>query len=83
MVSWTADGKSIFTYTDHSLPVKIYKINVSTGERILFKEILPPDPAGFHGLSSVIFSDDEKSYAYSYFVVLGTLYSMENLIEDP
>jgi hypothetical protein len=27
--------------------------------------------------------NDEKSYAYSYFVVvLGTLYSMESLIED-
>ncbi len=76
---WNRDGKSVFAIATQVLPLRIYKVDVTNGSRSLFKEIVPPDPAGFWRFSNWIVSDDEKAYAYSYTVVYSTLYSIQNL----
>ncbi len=77
-IRWSRDAKSIFVRTLFSIPAKVYKVEVSSGKRSLFKEITVSDPAGFVAFTSIIISDDEQAYAYSYRRGLGALFLIEN-----
>jgi len=80
VVQWSADGTAIFAFTRGDLPSKIFRIDVATGERKLWKELAPSDPTGVEGLTAVRMSRDENSYAYSYAQRLNDLYVVEGLI---
>ena len=80
IIQWSADGAAIFAFTRGELPSKIYRIEVGTGERKLWKELSPSDPTGVEGLTAVRMSRDENSYAYSYSQRLNDLYVVEGLL---
>lgn len=44
-ISWSADNQAIFT-VQRGMPVKVFRINLMTGRRELWKELMHPDPAG-------------------------------------
>ncbi len=54
-------------------------MNAATGERALWKEVSPPDPAGVFGVDPIRLTPDGKSSVYSYRRVLMDLYLMEGL----
>ena len=45
-VQWTADGRSLFVYRIGDVPARIFRLDLSTGRRELWKELIPPDLAG-------------------------------------
>ena len=53
-------------------------MDLTSGNRELFKKIGPSDPAGVL-LVDAVFTPDGKSYAYSYFNALSQLYLVEGL----
>ena len=57
---------------------KIYRLNVNTGKRILWKEIPVADPAGF-SFYSLLLTPDGKSYFYTYSRELSTLFLVDGL----
>jgi hypothetical protein len=59
------------------MPAHVFVLDVATGRRTLWKDILPPDPAGILGLWPILITPDGKSYAYSYRRILGDLYLAE------
>lgn len=75
---WSQDGKWIFVRNISGTPVKVFKVEVSSGKRSLFKEITVSDPAGFVAFTSIVISDDEQAFAYSYRRGLSTLFLIEN-----
>jgi eukaryotic-like serine/threonine-protein kinase len=74
----SADGKSVLVRT-RSVPAKITRIDLVTGKRELWKEIVPADPAGVQSIPSVRLSADGKSYAYSTGRILSDLYVVDGL----
>jgi eukaryotic-like serine/threonine-protein kinase len=78
IVSFLADGQSLLLRT-RSIPVKIIRVELATGRRELWKELLPADPAGVLSIPVIKFSADGKSYAYSALRVLSDLYVVEGL----
>ena len=54
-------------------------IDIASGKKELWKELLPPDPAGVTTVSPVVVTSDRKSYAYSYQRSLADLYVVEGL----
>ena len=75
-LSW--DGKDLLVAT-RGVPLKIDRVELSTGRREHWKEIAPADLAGVQGIPSVRFSADGKSYAYSTLRVLSDLYVVDGL----
>jgi Tol biopolymer transport system component len=71
---WTADGASIFVYRPSVPPLRVEKVDVKTGRRILWKEVRPPDPSGVEQVGPMVIAPDEKSYVYSYRRALDELY---------
>jgi hypothetical protein len=78
-IGWSADGKALYAFTRGELPAKVFRIDLATGERKLWKELSPSDPTGVEGLTTVRMSHDEQSFAYSYAQRLNDLFVVEGL----
>ena len=60
-------------------PERIFRLNILTGQRQIFKEMNPPDETGLCDLGHVILSADGKSYVYGYTRLLSDLYLVKGL----
>ena len=79
VAEFTADGKSVFAYNPAGLPCTVTRIDLATGKRTVWKQIVPADPAGVDAIGGVRITPDTKSYVYSYTRVLSDLYVVEGL----
>ena len=61
------------------LPAKVYRVDISTGRRELWKELGPADLAGVTSITSIVIAPDGRSYAYTYSSRLANLYLVEGL----
>jgi Tol biopolymer transport system component len=78
-ISWSADGRSVYAYRRRESPARIFKIDVATGKRELWKTIAPTDRAGFITIDSIVMTPDARAYAYSFQRVLTNLKVVEGL----
>jgi eukaryotic-like serine/threonine-protein kinase len=76
---WTSDPQFMYVYQQHQVPVRIYRLNVFTGQRRLFRELNPSDTAGLSEISRVLFSSDGRADVYSYVRFLSVLYMVTGL----
>ena len=76
---WTSDPRFLYVYQWKQSSVKVYRLNILTGQRQLFTQITPPDVAGLHDISFIHFSSDGRAYVYSYTRLLSELYLVEGL----
>ena len=76
---WTADGRFMFVRVRGEVPQRLMKLEVATGRKELWKELMPPDPAGIELISPVWVTPDEKHYVYSFTRSLADLYVLDGL----
>jgi Tol biopolymer transport system component len=83
LLQWTADGKSLFIREAGNLMLRIYRLDLSTGVREFWKELVPPDPTVVIDIGSdpgqVRITPDGRSYAYTYWTFEGELYLARGL----
>lgn len=77
-VSWLADG-SVLMYATGSNPSTVYKVDINTGKRELWRRFIPADPTGILTLRSLLVTPDGKHYAYTTRRVLSTVYAIDGL----
>jgi Tol biopolymer transport system component len=71
-LAWSPDGRSVLSW-DTTLPPRIYRTNLDTGQRELVRELIPPDPAGIiYGWLTM--SPDGRFYLQRYRRALSTVY---------
>jgi hypothetical protein len=75
---WTGDGKNVYVYQP-AMPVKVFQIELASGQRRLWKELDPPDPAGINFIRTPHISADGKAYAYNYNRILSDLFLVDGL----
>jgi len=78
-VSWTGDSTGLYVYRTSDLPAKVYRLNIATGQRTLWKQLMPPDPAGVELVGPIQPSADGKAYVYGYRRMLSDLYLVDGL----
>jgi Tol biopolymer transport system component len=76
---WTGDGRGLFVSQSGRLPAQVFRVDLQSGSRSLWRELMPGDPAGVGRIFSVALTPDGKSYAYTYVRYLGTLYLVSGL----
>ena len=63
--------------------MKIYKLDLASGRRKLWKELTPPDPVALIGIlnnpGEVRLTPDGKSYVYTSWIFPSELYMVEGL----
>jgi Tol biopolymer transport system component len=79
-VGWSEDQRFLYVFgSTAELPGRIHRIDLMSGRRELWKEIVPPDPAAFGGFGNVTLTPDRKAYAYNLNRIFCTLYLVEGL----
>jgi hypothetical protein len=76
---FTPDGRTLYVWRRGDVPVRVFRLDVETGRRELWKELLPADPAGVERISNVLVTPDGKGYAYCYARLLSDLFVVEGL----
>jgi hypothetical protein len=76
---WSADGRFLYVYSRGELPARMYRVDMTTGRRELWKEIGPSDTAGVTGVAHVILTPDGASYVYNYARTLSDLYLVDGV----
>ncbi len=76
---WSSDGRELFVIRRGEIPANVFRIDVTSGKRTLWKALEPADSAGIDTVGRVNLSADTKSYIYSYVRTLSDLYTVEGL----
>jgi Tol biopolymer transport system component len=64
-IQWSADGKSLYLLRRGEIPARIERLDLATGKKELWKELMPADRAGLIRIQTVFVTPDGKSYAYT------------------
>ncbi|HJW15043.1 MAG TPA: protein kinase [Thermoanaerobaculia bacterium] len=78
-IRWATDGRHLYVLRPGETSAQVSLLDVVTGERVLWKELRPPDPAGVLQVSPIVITPDGKSYVYSYRRSLKDLYLVTGL----
>jgi Tol biopolymer transport system component len=80
VIGWSGDGRYIFLeQLEKTLVAKIYRLDMTTGRKELWKELMPTDPAGLVSIRNVVMTPDGESYAYSFQRDIASLYLIKGL----
>jgi Tol biopolymer transport system component len=79
LLRWASDSKTIFISNGDGPRVRVFRLDLSTGRRTLFREITAADSAGFMSTLHIVITPDGSAYAYAGFRLLSDLYLVEGL----
>jgi hypothetical protein len=79
-LAWSADSGALFVFGRGEIPAKVFRVDLATGEREVWKQLTPMNTAGVEGLTGVRMTPDGE-YAYSYMQRLSILYVVEGLLD--
>jgi hypothetical protein len=78
VVRW-ADNHSLYVFKRNELPARVFKVDVETGQRTPWLELMPADPAGVTRIPTIAMTPDGKTYAYNFTRELSDLYRIRGL----
>jgi len=76
---FTQDGHSLYVYRSGEVPAKVYRLDLDSGKKTLWKQIVPLDPTGVSTIGPILMTPDGKTYVYGFHRTLGDLYLVEGL----
>jgi Tol biopolymer transport system component/predicted Ser/Thr protein kinase len=76
---FTQDGHSLYIYRTGEVPAKVYRLDLASGKKTLWKQIVPLDPTGVSTIGPILMTPDGKTYVYGFHRTLGDLYLVEGL----
>ena len=83
LLQWSGDGRAIFLRGSADAELKIYRLDLRTGVRRLWKDLTPSYAAGIIDIGTdpgqVRMTPDGHSYVYTLWTALGELYMAEGL----
>ncbi|MGA9566289.1 MAG: protein kinase [Candidatus Korobacteraceae bacterium] len=78
-INFSSDGHSIFSYRTGEIPAKVYRVDLASGKKTVWKEIAPLDPTGISTIGPIQMTPDGKTYVYGFHRTVGDLYLVEGL----
>jgi serine/threonine protein kinase len=78
-ITFSSDGRSLYIYQPGELPARVDRLDLQTGQRVRWKELMPSDPAGVENIGPILLTPDAKNCVYGYHRMLADLYLVEGL----
>ena len=82
-LQWSPDRRYVYTLENVRgvrSAVDVFRVELSSGARVLWKTLSPPDPVGVETLGpTVLITPDARAYCYSYMRRLGDLFVVDGL----
>jgi eukaryotic-like serine/threonine-protein kinase len=79
VAEWTSDSSGLYVYRQYQRPVRIEKIDLRTGTRVLVREVYPSERFGVISVDPIAMTRDASEIAFSYYQNLTSLYIVEGL----
>jgi Tol biopolymer transport system component len=79
IVSWSADGGSLFVRQGTDVPARLERVALVTGARTLVKELAPVDRAGLVQVRPDSYHPATGAYSYDYMKRVSTLFVVEGV----
>ena len=79
-LEWSQDNRALFVSERGQAHLKIFRVDVESGERQEWLPIRPDDPAGILDIMPVHITPDGETYAYGYRRLLSDLYIVTGLL---
>jgi DNA-binding winged helix-turn-helix (wHTH) protein len=76
---WSPDSRYLYLYTRTAPPSQIWRLEISTGQERLVRQLNPTDPAGILEIFHVQMTPDAKTFVYGYDRYLSELYLVDGL----
>ncbi len=78
-IRWAADGRSLYVHRPGDLPARVYRLDLASGQRTLWRQLMPSDSAGVRSINPIVMTPDGKTYVYGYHRILSDLYLVEGV----
>ncbi len=78
-ITFSSDSHSLYLYQPGELPARVDRLDLQTGKRSLWKELIPSDPAGVETIGPILMTPDTKTCIFGYHRMLADLYLVEGL----
>jgi Tol biopolymer transport system component len=78
-IRFAPDGRTVFFMTRGEIPARIYRFDVASGRKELWREVAPADRAGLNTIARAVVTPDGQTYAYSYLRVLSYLQLVDGM----
>jgi predicted Ser/Thr protein kinase len=78
-ITYSSDGRSLYIYQPGELPASVYRLDIQTGQRTLWRQLLPSDPAGVETIGPILMTPDAQTCIFGYHRMLADLYLVEGL----
>ena len=76
---WNADGTMLYLYRQGMLPAPVYRLEIATGKKEVWKEVGPSDTAGVRGIGHFQMTTDGSAYTYNFGRTLSDLYVVQGI----
>jgi len=76
---WSADGKALWVFRRDAVPASVFRLDLASGQRQLWKTLIPPDPVGVYSIMQFKTTPAGDAYFYGYARVLSQLYVARGL----
>jgi dipeptidyl aminopeptidase/acylaminoacyl peptidase len=77
--AWSADGKALWVFRRDAVPASVFRLDLQSGQRQLWKTLIPPDPVGVYSIIQFKVTPTGDAYFYGYTRVLSQLYVARGL----
>jgi eukaryotic-like serine/threonine-protein kinase len=78
-ITFSSDSHFLYLYQPGELPARVDKLDLQTGKRTLWKQLMPSDPAGVETIGPILITPDAKTCIFGYHRMLADLYLVEGL----
>jgi serine/threonine protein kinase/Tol biopolymer transport system component len=78
-ITFSSDNHFLYVYQPGELPARVDKLDLQTGKRTLWKQLMPSDPAGVETIGPILITPDAKTCIFGYHRMLADLYLVEGL----
>jgi dipeptidyl aminopeptidase/acylaminoacyl peptidase len=79
MAQWSQDGRYVYVSAKQARPARVFRIDLQTGARELWREFAPANPIGVRGTIDPAITPDGATYAYSALRHLNDLYIVDGV----
>lgn len=79
IAGWSLDGKILYVSSLAEIPTRVFRVNIDSGKREIWKNLAPPDTSGVTFIEPVRITPDGAAYAYNLHRRLSDLYLVEGL----
>jgi serine/threonine protein kinase len=76
---FSPDSRFLYLWKRGDVPARMIRLDLETGKREVWKNLIPADPSGVERISNVLVTPDGNGYAYCFTRLLSDLFVVEGL----